>query len=346
MANSGSIPQPALDHLPDFRNPGVIARILVIVHLGFFLFAAFTAGEASRYAQALTEGALIVEPGVAIALMLCYAANPLLARMRYGHALAVVTVSTAAATALVCALVPVDSTQSGSYAAVRDVFLTVLCVLLMAEYFRLRSRALSPALVEARLQSLQARIRPHFLFNSLNTVLSVIRSDPRCAEQLVEDLADLFRTLMADNTRLVPLSRELELVQGYLRIESLRLGDRLTVQYAVDAGADASLVPPLFLQPIVENAVYHGIEPRRAPGTVAISVRRDSGRVRVAVSNPVEAASPERRGNRMALSNIKERLALHFDAHATLSAGVVGDRYEVNVDLPFRAHERGYADHV
>ena len=128
-------------------------------------------------------------------------------------------------------------------------------------YFDLRARALSPAVAEARIQALQARIRPHFLYNSINAVLSLIRSEPRRAERALEDLADLFRVLMADNRTLAPIANEVELARQYLALEELRLGERLRVTWRTDTHAADALVPPLILQPLVENAVYHGIEP-------------------------------------------------------------------------------------
>ena len=135
-------------------------------------------------------------------------------------------------------------------------------------YFHLRNRALSPALTEARLQALQARIRPHFLFNSINAVLSLIRPEPKRAEAALEDMADLFRVLMADNRDLSTLEREVELTRQYLNLEQLRLGERLQVEWHIDNMPGEALIPPLVLQPLVENAVYHGIEP-------SLGTRRD-----------------------------------------------------------------------
>src|SRR5690606_92866 len=118
---------------------------------------------------------------------------------------------------------------------------------LLLGYLDLRGRALSPALTEARLQALQARIRPHFLFNSINAVLSLIRSDPKRAETALEDMAELFRVLMADNRELTPLGREVELCRQYLDLEQLRLGDRLKVEWHVDKAPGDAMVPPLVL---------------------------------------------------------------------------------------------------
>src|SRR5260221_13230605 len=148
-------------------------------------------------------------------------------------------------------------------------------------YFDLRSRALSPAIAEARIQALQARIRPHFLYNSINAVLSLIRSEPRRAERALEDLADLFRVLMADNRTLAPIANEVELARQYLALEELRLGEHLKVTWRIAGMPADALVPPLVLQPLVENAVYHGIEPTEAGGEIENDVGH--GAVQIAV---------------------------------------------------------------
>jgi two-component system sensor histidine kinase AlgZ len=206
-------------------------------------------------------------------------------------------------------------------------------------YLHLRARALSPALAEARLQALQARIRPHFLFNSLNAVLSLIRSDPRRAETALEDMADLFRVLMRDNRELQPLSMEVELCREYLGLEELRLGDRLQVEWHIEKMPADALVPPLMLQPLLENAVYHGIEPSSEPGVIDINIFDRRGEVHAVLRNPYRREGNHHAGNKMALANIRERLALHFDAEASLETKVVGDTFLVHITLPYRAAE-------
>src|SRR4029077_10701660 len=174
-------------------------------------------------------------------------------------------------------------------------------------YFQLRSKALSPAITEARLQALQARIRPHFLFNSMNAVLSLMRSEPRRAETALEDLADLFRVLMRDNRQLAPLSDEVELCRQYLDLEQLRLGDRLVIDWNVKSMPGDALVPPLVLQPLLENAVYHGIEPSSTPGTVSINLFLSRGEVHAILKNPYRAQGGNHHsGNKMALANVRE----------------------------------------
>jgi two-component system, LytTR family, sensor histidine kinase AlgZ len=218
----------------------------------------------------------------------------------------------------------------------RRLLIVALTTAMLLVYFDLRGRALSPALAEARLQALQARIRPHFLFNSINAVLSLVRQEPRRAEAALEDLAGLFRALMADNSELTPISREIELCRQYLDLEQLRLGDRLQVDWHVeDMPADA-LVPPLALQPLLENAVYHGIEPAETPGVVRINIHAAGDRLHVVLSNPYRADGGHHTGNKMALANIRERLQLHFDVAAELTTRIGEGIYEVRIVMPYR----------
>ena len=209
-------------------------------------------------------------------------------------------------------------------------------------YFRLRARALSPALTEARLQALQARIRPHFLFNSINAVLSLVRGEPQRAETALQDMADLFRVLMRDNRDLTSLADEVELCRQYLELEQLRLGDRLQVEWNVKSMPGDALVPPLVLQPLLENAVYHGIEPSSAPGTVSINLFLTRGEVHAILKNPYRTeGGGHHLGNKMALANVRERLALHFDAEASLVSRITKDAYEVHIRMPYRTTDPG-----
>jgi two-component system sensor histidine kinase AlgZ len=201
----------------------------------------------------------------------------------------------------------------------------------------MRAEALSPAVTEARLQALTARIRPHFLFNSLNAVLSLIRAEPKRAEHALEELAELFRALMRDNRDLVPLADEIALCRQYLDLEKLRLGERLKVEWEIDDLPGEVLVPALMLQPLLENAVYHGIEPVEAPGVIHIRFTRKGDELVIALDNPVCPGGSHQAGNRMALANIRERLALHYDLEARLEAQEENGIYKVNMVLPCRS---------
>jgi len=205
----------------------------------------------------------------------------------------------------------------------------------LLSYFNLRARALSPAITEARLQALQARIRPHFLFNSLNAVLSLVRSDPRRAEHALENMADLFRALMSDARQLAPLEDEVALTRAYLELEQLRLGDRLHVVWHISKMPGDALIPPLVIQPLVENAVYHGIEPQPAGGEISLNIYRSADKVHIVVRNPIAADASHHKGNRIALANIRERLLLHFDLDAQLKLEPLGTVYQVNIVIPY-----------
>jgi two-component system, LytTR family, sensor histidine kinase AlgZ len=189
---------------------------------------------------------------------------------------------------------------------VRHLVFALTAQFALIAYFRLRARALSPAITEARLQALQARIRPHFLFNSITAVLSLMRSEPRRAEAALEDLADLFRVLMRDNRELAPLADEVQLCRQYLDLEQLRLGDRLVIDWNVKSMPGDALVPPLVLQPLLENAVYHGIEPSTTPGVLSINIFLSRDEVHALLRNPYVASGTRgHAGNRMALDNIR-----------------------------------------
>lgn len=319
--------------LPNFRNLGILLRILLIVD-GMCLAAAFVKnGEPLVMMEELIELSAIVQPVLILSLLALAAANEWLHRLRYRHAIACVIALEIALTAGVYYFGAY--LFGGAGALVRDVIFALLITGILIGYFDLRGRALSPALTEARLQALQARIRPHFLFNSLNAVLSLVRQEPRRAEQALEDLADLFRVLMADNRQLTPIAREVALARQYLSIEELRLGDRLVVKWDTDRMPADALIPPLVLQPLLENAVYHGIEPRSAPGTISIRIGRDAEQMHLTLSNPFRPDGNHHAGNRMALANIRERLALHFDAEASIKTLANGDVYEVRIVIPY-----------
>ena len=186
-----------------------------------------------------------------------------------------------------------------------------------------------------RFSALQARIRPHFLFNSMNTIAALTRSDPVAAEQATEDLADLFRASLADGEVRVALADELELCRRYVRIEQLRLGERLRVDWQVDALPGDARVPGLVLQPLIENAIYHGVEPAAAGATVSVTGRVEHGVVVVEVRNPL--APPRtvpRKGLRIALDNVRERLQLAFPDGGALAVDERDDEFVATVRFP------------
>lgn len=195
-----------------------------------------------------------------------------------------------------------------------------------------------------RLQALQSRIRPHFLFNSMNIIASLIETDPRTAERVVEDLAELFRASLNEAGNQVSLQQELDLCERYVRIEQLRLGKRLTVAWQVDAIPHAVRIPLLTLQPLLENAIYHGIQPLPEGGVVNVRVRVEPQRVALEIDNPLPPAGQSQRhaqGNRMALANIRSRLAVLYGERAVFEAGEDGERFRIRLSYPLEEEELG-----
>lgn len=189
---------------------------------------------------------------------------------------------------------------------------------------------------EARMQALQSRIRPHFLFNSMNSIASLTRSDPARAEAALQDLADLFRVLLADARKLVPISAEREISRQYLEIEKLRLGDRLKITWTVSNIPRNALVPALTLQPLLENAIYHGIEPRFGGGTVRIELWSEGESLNALISNPLPEVRKHAhgKGNKIAMDNIRQRLETHFGTQSMLTAFEEGGQYHVKLKMP------------
>ena len=201
------------------------------------------------------------------------------------------------------------------------------------QWLALRALAARPVEAHARLAELQSRIRPHFLFNALNTALALVQINPQQAESVLEDLSQLFRVALAETGTAVTLDEEIDLAQRYLAIEKLRFGDRLQVVWDLDAAAANALLPPLVLQPLVENAVRHGIEPALAGGRIVVRSRVVRGMAEVQVSNTLPEV-PSRSGSGIALANVAERLRLLHDVAATFKAGVEGHRFEARIQVP------------
>ena len=188
----------------------------------------------------------------------------------------------------------------------------------------------------ARVHALQARIRPHFLFNSMNTIAALTRSDPARAEEAVEDLADLFRANLNEQRSSITLKEELEVARIYQRIEQLRLGERLHVIWDVTDLPMRALVPGLLMQPLLENAIYHGVEPRPQGGIVTVSGSLDGDLIGLTVRNPLpEAGDAAHSGNRIALDNIRERMELLYPGRSVVEANRIGDEYIVRLRFPY-----------
>ncbi|MCL2345394.1 MAG: histidine kinase [Desulfobulbus sp.] len=331
---------PATHPLPDWRNFGVMLRVLLGINALALAAALLQAPQLAQWPQRFVDLAAVVEPLLLITLGLLSLGRGLLWRLplRAGQAV-VLLLAGGLAFALFATWSRLLPDDAGS--PWRAALLAMAAATLTLLYFDLRAGALDPTQAEARLSALNARIRPHFLFNSLNAVLSLIRARPQEAEAALESLSDLFRAAMRDPGELVSLGEEIELAKQYLELEHLRLGERLRVdwQIAADVGLDLR-IPPLMLQPLLENAVYHGIEPAPAGGVVRIAITRRDDALCIAIGNPVGGATARAEGNRMALANIRERLALYYDLEARLDIERGVDAWETRIVLPWKNKTR------
>ena len=314
---------------------GILLRLILLVNALCLAAAAAKAHMLSEFTAHFLSMSVVVQPALILSVLLLCGMRQLLGEMTPARALTVFgVIATAvglAAWFLMTGVMPFHA-QLGLW---HFLLIYGFALAVIVFYFDLRARALSPSVTEARLNALQARIRPHFLFNSMNAALSLVRSEPRRAETVIENLAELFRALMNDNRQLVRLDEEVNLCLNYLEIEQIRLGDRLKVKWNIEAMPAATMVPPLLLQPLVENAVYHGIEPADGPGEITIEITDLGKQVRIVLTNPAPTGqSVQGHGNRMALANIRERLQLHFDAEATLEVIVKDNVYRVMMTLP------------
>ena len=203
-------------------------------------------------------------------------------------------------------------------------------------WLRSRQRWQRPAAAMAQLVELQSRIRPHFLFNTLNSAIVLVQLDPQRAEKVLEDLSELFRVALSESGAAVSLDDEIELARRYLEIEQIRFGERLRVRWRLDPEAGAVSVPPLLLQPLVENAVRHGVEPNDEGGEIEVLTRRRGSQVEVRVSNSV-GRGVSRPGHGLALDNVRERLLLMHDVAAQFEIHAEPGRYVVKILLPLQS---------
>ena len=208
----------------------------------------------------------------------------------------------------------------------------LLSAMLLAGLFW-RTKARTPAATAARLAELQSRIRPHFLFNTLNSAIALVRAEPAKAEAVLEDLSELFRRALADPAESVTVGQEIALAQRYLEIEQIRFGDRLRVAWSLDSHADQAKLPPLLLQPLVENAVKHGVEPSAQGAQLRISTLRRGSTVVIKVTNTSPAGTGER-GNGLALANVRERLALLHDVQASFRTVFKDGVFQARLEIP------------
>jgi two-component system sensor histidine kinase AlgZ len=321
--------------LPNFCHLGVNLRIALTVEAALVAGVVARAPNVPAFWAEFIELSALAQPALLLSLLaLCVAGRWLRSlpyRLGVGFTLAL---GVAVPVMVTLWLKPLLAGTTAFPLIWVAVFALLIGAGLLA-YFNLRARALSPAITEARLQALQARIRPHFLFNSLNAVLSLVRSDPRRAEHALENMADLFRALMSNASQLGRLEDEVALTRAYLELEQLRLGDRLQVTWHINKMPADAMIPPLVIQPLVENAVYHGIEPQPEGGEINLNIYLSADKVHIVVRNPIATDGSHHKGNRIALANIRERLLLHFDLDAQLKLEPLGTVYQVHIVIPY-----------
>ncbi len=322
------------NRLPNLRNLGVNLRILLIVNTLLALAAIVLSKNISEFFTLITSISAVAQPMLLLSLLALYISYPLLTKLGYRSGIFAMLLIILFVCSSVHGLISQLFIFSDLPSYVRTLFFALIVTVITFYYFHLHQRAYSPAIDEARLQALQARIQPHFLFNCINAVLSLIRSQPKQAEIALEDMADLFRVLMADNRDLVTLAEEIDLCRKYLALEKLRLDERLIIQWQIDDMPPDALIPPLLLQPLIENAVYHGIEPLAAGGKITIQIYTKRNEVHLVLTNPYHTKNTRHIGNKMALKNIKERLTLHFDLEASLKSTQLNGEYQVHIILP------------
>jgi two-component system sensor histidine kinase AlgZ len=233
------------------------------------------------------------------------------------------------------------SDTNATFNIIRNLFIATILIGLTLRYFypHYQSRIVLEAQAQARLQALQARIRPHFLFNSMNMIASLTHDEPDLAEQAIVNLADLFRASLAAEVN-VSLQQELELTRSYIQLEALRLGDRLTINWTLSDDNIPFFLPALTLQPLVENAIYHGIEPLPAGGVIDISIKLVKDIVRIVISNPLREDRTEqhRKGSQIAVDNIRERLQITYGNAATMQEVEEDSRFTITLLLPMQAN--------
>ena len=344
MNMARSINQNALpDALPNFRNLGVALRILLISNGLALLQALLQASAWADVPQRMMQIAALLTPILLTSLLLLWLAQPWLRRLGYRRGALVVNAVAVLMTLAIYAFGGDLYRSAGgtdeSFEMARYALLAAVVCSCLLLYFRLRTRGLARS-GRCALECC-ARIRPHFLFNTINAVLGIVRTQPRQAETALEDMADLFRMAMSEEQDLVTVGQEIKLTKQYVALEQLRMGDRLRVDWQIRDVPDDALIPPLLLQPLLENAVYHGIEQLTQGGCINIELCRSGDEMKLKVENPCPLrAEASHHGNKVALRNIRERLDLLFDVEARYQVESGKDFYRVEIALPYIRERR------
>lgn len=327
-------PQPPVQVF-DACQIGLVLRAVLFVQAVLGAGLLFHTANAWQWLTALallTSGAL---PATLLWLLMVCALRRPLAHGRWPLQVACVMALGALAGLLACAaLTAVQGLLRPPWLASGVAGALLAAGLAAGLYWRARSRL--PATTAARLTELQARIRPHFLFNTLNSAIALVRQEPAKAEAVLEDLADLFRHALADQQGSSTLGQEIELARRYLEIEQVRFGQRLQVEWALDARSHSARLPPLILQPLVENAVKHGVEPSASGAHIRISTQLRGQVALVKVTNTVPAGQGKP-GHGMALANVGDRLRLLHDLEGSFRTALKDGVYQARLEVPMPA---------
>jgi two-component system sensor histidine kinase AlgZ len=337
-------------YLPNFCAPRAMFTIVLMVELTAVLLAISRFDEKTGFWLELARtSVLLLWIGLTMTATLC-SSRPYMLKMSAVQVTATALALTSSLIALISAvawwagrtetaamlgMAPLFPVHLADF-AIRNITIGLIVTTLALRYFYVTSEweRNVDMQAQARVHALQARIRPHFLFNSMNTIASLTRTDPALAESAVQDLADLFRANLSEKRNTITLAEELEVTRIYQRIEELRLGARLRVNWNIDELPMQAIVPGLILQPLLENAIYHGIEPQPLGGVVHVQGELSGGLITVVVRNRVTDRKQERGGNNLALANIRERLSLMYGERALVKAGRFDDEYIVTLRFP------------
>lgn len=319
----------------DVCHVGVVLRALLFVHVTLGVGVSFAAADLRNWLTLLALAASMALPGVLLWLVLACLFKRTLGHWRPGlqwmAAVALGAVSGVFGWGLQAAATVEMAGGGASWAP--PLLAGAALAAALFYWLTLRAHARLPADTTARLAELQSRIRPHFLFNTLNTAITLARLDPARTESLLEDLAELFRVALSDGRESVTLADEVALAKRYLDIEQVRFGHRLQVSWELDDEAGTARVPPLLLQPLVENAVRHGVEPAAAGGVVRIRTRVKRSHAVVSIVNTLPE-QPSQPGNGMALRNVRDRLRLMHDVSAQFETHRGHDFFRVQIVVP------------
>jgi two-component system, LytTR family, sensor histidine kinase AlgZ len=322
--------------VPALCEPGTILRALLGVQVIVAAGMAFDSATLSAWLGRGMIGAAVAVPATLAWVVLCCWATPLLQRLPAAGRLAFAAAVGAGAGGAACLPLRILGLGLGEGVNVAaSVGAGALMGIAIYHWLELRLRATVPAATEAGLLALQSRVQPHFLFNTLNTAIALVRVDPTRAEEVLEDLSELFRAALGALDGDSTLGEEIRLARLYLAIEGMRFGKRLAVEWDIDDAVADVRVPSLLLQPLVENAVRHGVEPNDEGGRVQIRARVRNGRAWVQVVNTVGSMGPA--GHGIGLTSARERLHLMHDFRSEFQAGPIdGGRFRVRLAVPLQ----------